>query len=222
MEAVRPERALEEARDLLVTLGRGNSTHAGRVHRTLLQLLRCEHTITQRLAAAGLRALVAVTPTAQLHDTDERGQALPMVDAAYAAAAVSLFHSFNLQVLYEATQLLSVLVTLETLEEPLLRQLVQLLRDSHDDTGGGAVPLHVQASAARSLGQLVSGLPVHKRSHHCATLGVVPWLCTLLLLDRSPESQKASVQACSCPRRQQPRPRAVTHPQRPPSAAHPA
>ena len=57
------------------------------------------------------------------------------------------------------------------------------------------MPLHVQAASARCLGQLVSGLPVAKRTHYCQSLLVVPWLCTLLLLERSPECQKAAVQA---------------------------
>lgn len=204
MEAVHPERALEEARDLLVTLGRGNPQHSITVHRALLQLLRCEQTMTQRLAAAGLRSLVAVLPTSQLGATDASGEPLPGLDAAYPAAALSLFHSFNLQVLYEATQLLAALVALPPLEEPLLRQLVALLRESAppppDGPGGDegapvAVPLHVRASAARCLGQLVSGLNVTKRSSYCASLQLVPWLCTLLLVERSPECQKASVQA---------------------------
>ena len=43
-------------------------------------------------------------------------------------AAVALFSSFNLQVQYEATQLLGVLVTVEPLEEAVLSQLVALLQ----------------------------------------------------------------------------------------------
>ena len=170
MEAVHPERHLEEARDLLVTLGRGNPAFSGRVHYGLLKLLRCEHTASQRLAAAGLRALVAAMPSAQHFDAaDAQGQVelcltltltltltlilAPTFDACQvkptltlaltstltlsptlgacqplaevenecAVAAVALFSSFNLQVQYEATQLLGVLITLERLEEPVLR-----------------------------------------------------------------------------------------------------
>ena len=195
MEAVHPERHLEEARDLLVTLGRGNPAFSGRVHHGLLKLLRCEHTVSQRLAAAGLRALVAAMPSSQhFHAVDPQGQPLADVDGECAVAAVALFGSFNLQVQYEAMQLLGVLVTLETLEEHVLKQLVApLLLDpsDHDESA----PLHVQAASARCLGQLISGLPVAKRSHYCASLMVMPWLCTLLLLERSPECQSASVQA---------------------------
>ena len=172
MEAVHPERHLEEARDLLVTLGRGNPAFSGRVHYGLLKLLRCEHTVSQRLAAAGLRALVAAMPSAQHFDAaDAQGQVelcltltltltltlalalastfdacqvkptltltltatltlsptlgacqpLAEVENECAVAAVALFSSFNLQVQYEATQLLGVLITLERLEEPVLR-----------------------------------------------------------------------------------------------------
>ena len=65
MQAVHPEHPLEGARDLLVTLGRGNPAFSGRAHHALLRLLRCEHALSQRLAAAGLRALVAAMPGSQ-------------------------------------------------------------------------------------------------------------------------------------------------------------
>ena len=53
---------------------------------------------------------------------------MPDVDGECAAAAVALFYSFNLQVQYEATQLLSALLTQDPLEEPVLKQLVALLQ----------------------------------------------------------------------------------------------
>ena len=67
-------------------------------------------------------------PALRRHATDAQGLPLPDVDGECAAAAVALFYSFNLQLQYEATQLLSALLTLEPLEEPVLKQLVALLQ----------------------------------------------------------------------------------------------
>ena len=53
----RDEQLLEDARDLLVALGRGNPTHALAVHRCVLSLLGSANTVTQRLAC-GLRTLL--------------------------------------------------------------------------------------------------------------------------------------------------------------------
>ena len=59
-----------------------------------------------------------------------------------------------------------------------------------------AQPLHMQASAARALGQLVASLPPESRERVCAELELVPWLCTLLTRETfSPECQKAAVQS---------------------------
>ena len=104
----RDEQLLEDARDLLVALGRGNPTHASAVHRCVLSLLGSANTVTQRLACAGLRTLLAVAAAQK-----EQPQ---IVDASYAEAAVALLHSFNLQVLYEASQLYQAIVAIDDVD----------------------------------------------------------------------------------------------------------
>ena len=105
-------------------------------------------------------------------------------------------NSFNLQLLYEAGQLFAVLLDIEQLEEPLLRALLKLIIDAADPRRGSAVPLHMQASAARALGQLVAALPPDRRERCTVELDLVPWLCTLLTRETfSPECQKAAVQS---------------------------
>ena len=194
MTLSKSEELLEAARDLLVTIGRGNPTFSTKVHRCLLRLLRAESPTTQRLACAGLRVLLKALPSSQLYTTDDDGRPVAVLDASYCEAAVSLLQSFNLQLLYEAGQLFSVLLSIEQLEEPLLRHLLQPLLDAADPRR--SVPLHVQASAARALGQLVASLPPARRERAAEELDVVPWLCTLLARDTySPECQKASLQA---------------------------
>ena len=116
----RDEQLLEDARDLLVALGRGNPTHASAVHRCVLSLLGSSNTVTQRLACAGLRTLLAVAAAQK-----EQPQ---IVDASYAEAAVALLNSFNLQVLYEASQLYQAIVAIDELEGPLLAQLLAKVR----------------------------------------------------------------------------------------------
>ena len=154
MMASKTEDLLEEARDLLVTLGRGNPRFAPDVHRALLRLMKSESTTAQRLACTGLRTLLKVLPSSQLYTHDEHGNPVPTVDATYCETAVSLLNSFNLQLLYEAGQLFAVLLDIELLAEPLLRCLLKLLIDAADPRR--TVPLHMQASAARALGQLVA------------------------------------------------------------------
>ena len=187
----RDEQLLEDARDLLVALGRGNPTHASAVHRCVLSLLGSANTVTQRLACAGLRTLLAVAAAQK-----EQPQ---IVDASYAEAAVALLHSFNLQVLYEASQLYQAIVAIDELEGPLLAQLLAKVRSvplrADEREGGAGAPPHAAAAAARSLGQLVSAVGAERRAALCARLQLVPWLCRLLLCDNSPECQKSAVQA---------------------------
>ena len=187
----RDEQLLEDARDLLVALGRGNPTHASAVHRCVLSLLGSSNTVTQRLACAGLRTLLAVAAAQK-----EQPQ---IVDASYAEAAVALLHSFNLQVLYEASQLYQAIVAIDELEGPLLAQLLAKVRSvplrADEREGGAGAPPHAAAAAARSLGQLVSAVGAERRAALCARLQLVPWLCRLLLCDNSPECQKSAVQA---------------------------
>ncbi len=194
MGACKSEELLEDARDLLVTIGRGNPRFSTEVHRALLRLLRSESAHAQRLSCAGLRTLLKVLPTSQLYCKDAHGQPQPVLHEGYCEAAVSLLNSFNLQLLYEAGQLFSVLLATEQLEEPLLRHLLNVLVDATDPRR--APPLHMQASAARALGQLVASLPAEHRERSCVELELVPWLCTLLTRETfSPECQKAAVQA---------------------------
>ena len=194
MRASKSEALLEDARDLLVTIGRGNPRFSTEVHRALLRLLRIESAHAQRLACAGLRTLLKVLPTSQLYRKDEEGHPQPVLHEGYCEAAVGLLNSFNLQLLYEAGQLFSVLLATEQLEEPLLRHLIHVLIDAADPRR--APPLHMQASAARALGQLVASLPTEHRERACLELELVPWLCTLLSRETfSPECQKAAVQA---------------------------
>jgi len=195
MAASKSDDLLEEARDLLVTVGRGNPRFSTDVHRALLRLLKSEATSTQRLACTGLRTLLKVLPPSQLYvRDDETGEMRPTLDASYCEAAVALLNSFNLQLLYEAGQLFSVLLATEQLEEPLLRNLLKLLMDAADPRK--TVALHMQASGARALGQLVASLPADRRERHCVELDLVPWLCTLLTRETySPECQKAAVQS---------------------------
>ncbi len=194
MRASKSEELLEEARDLLVAIGRGNPRFSSKVHGTLLELLSSESPTTQRLACAGLRALLMALPSSQLYTKGEDGVPKPVLTAEYCRAAVSLLGSFNLQLLYEAGLLFTVLLSIEQLEEPLLRCLLQLLIDAVDPRK--TVPLHEQASAARSLGQLVASLPAEKRDRYTDELELVPWLCTLLVRDSySPECQKGAVQS---------------------------
>ena len=81
MLASKSEDLLEEARDLLVTIGRGNPRFATDVHRSLLRLLKSESNTCQRLACAGLRLLLKVLPSSQLYTTDpETGQPVPALD----------------------------------------------------------------------------------------------------------------------------------------------
>ena len=187
----RDEQLLEDARDLLVALGRGNPTHASAVHRCVLSLLGSANTVTQRLACAGLRTLLAVAAAQK-----EQPQ---IVDASYAEAAVALLNSFNLQVLYEASQLYQAIVAIDELEGPLLAQLLAKVRSvplrADEREGGAGAPPHAAAAAARSLGQLVSAVGAERRAALCARLQLVPWLCRLLLCDNSPECQKSAVQA---------------------------
>ena len=187
----RDEQLLEDARDLLVALGRGNPTHASAVHRCVLSLLGSSNTVTQRLACAGLRTLLAVAAAQK-----EQPQ---IVDASYAEAAVALLNSFNLQVLYEASQLYQAIVAIDELEGPLLAQLLAKVRSvplrADEREGGAGAPPHAAAAAARSLGQLVSAVGAERRAALCARLQLVPWLCRLLLCDNSPECQKSAVQA---------------------------
>jgi len=188
------EELVEDARDLLVTIGRGNPRFSTDVHRALLRLLRSESATSQRLACAGLRTLLKVLPSSQLYTKDENGNPQPVLHAGYCEAAVSLLSSFNLQLLYEAGQLFSVLLATEQLEEPLLRNLLKLIVDAADPKR--TVPFHMQASAARALGQLVASMPPEKRERSCKELELVPWLCTLLTRETySPECQKAAVQS---------------------------
>ena len=183
MRASKSEALLEDARDLLVTIGRGNPRFSTEVHRALLRLLRIESAHAQRLACAGLRTLLKVLPTSQLYRKDEEGHPQPVLHEGYCEAAVGLLNSFNLQLLYEAGQLFSV-----------LRHLIHVLIDATDPKR--APPLHMQASAARALGQLVASLPTEHRERACLELELVPWLCTLLSRETfSPECQKAAVQA---------------------------
>lgn len=194
MMASKTEDLLEEARDLLVTLGRGNPRFAPDVHRALLRLMKSESTTAQRLACTGLRTLLKVLPSSQLYTHDEHGNPVPTVDATYCETAVSLLNSFNLQLLYEAGQLFAVLLDIELLAEPLLRCLLKLLIDAADPRR--TVPLHMQASAARALGQLVASRTPEERERCVVELDLVPWLCTLLTRDTySPECQKAAVQS---------------------------
>ena len=197
MLASKSEDLLEEARDLLVTIGRGNPRFATDVHRSLLRLLKSESNTCQRLACAGLRLLLKVLPSSQLYTTDpETGQPVPALDGSYCEAAVSLLSSFNLQLLYEAGQLFSVLLAIEQLEEPLLRNLLKLLIDAADPKRTAPLHMHMQASAARALGQLVASLPQDRRERVVLELDLVPWLCTLLTRESySPECQKAAVQS---------------------------
>lgn len=105
MAASKSDDLLEEARDLLVTVGRGNPRFSTDVHRALLRLLKSEATSTQRLACTGLRTLLKVLPPSQLYvRDDETGEMRPTLDASYCEAAVALLNSFNLQLLYEAGQ----------------------------------------------------------------------------------------------------------------------
>ena len=178
----------------MVVVGRGNPRFSTDVHRALLRLLKSESTVTQRLACTGLRTLLTVLPSSQLYTKDEQGVPRPTLDASYCEAAVSLLNSFNLQLLYEAGQLFTVLLAIELLEEPLLRNLLKLLVDAADPRR--TVPLHMQASGARALGQLVASLPSDRRERVCVELDLVPWLCTLLTRETySPECQKAAVQS---------------------------
>ena len=148
----------------------------------------------QRLSCAGLRMLLKALPSSQLYTKDENGNPQPVLHAGYCEAAVSLLNSFNLQLLYEAGQLFTVLLATEQLEEPLLRNLLKLIIDAADTKR--SVALHVQASAARALGQLVASLPPEKRERNCMELDIIPWLCTLLTRETySPECQKAAVQS---------------------------
>jgi len=199
MRSSKSEDQLEEARELLVTLGRGNPAFSTHVHKALLRLLKSESSVTQRLACSGLRTLLGLLPTSQLYVTDEAGNSVPVVDSSYCEAAVGLLSSFNLQLLYEANELFTVLISMEQLEESLLEELVKQLVEAADDAqpGGKQVPLHMQASAARALGQLLSGIAADKREQYTSQLQIVPWLCTLLARSQtpSPECEKAAVQA---------------------------
>lgn len=194
MSNSKSEELLETARDLLVTVGRGNPRFSSQVHRCLLRLLRSESPTAQRLACAGLRVLLKALPASQLYTVDADGRPVAVLDASYCEAAVALLRSFNLPLLYEAGQLFSVLLAIEQLEEPLLRHLLQPVVDAADSRK--SVPLHVQASAGRALGQLVASLPPERRDRLVDELDVVPWLCTLLARETySPECQKAALQA---------------------------
>ena len=144
--ASKSEELVEDARDLLVTIGRGNPRFSTDVHRALLRLLRSESATSQRLACAGLRTLLKVLPSSQLYTKDENGNPQPVLHAGYCEAAVSLLSSFNLQLLYEAGQLFSVLLATEQLEEPLLRNLLKLIVDAADPKR--TVPFHMQVCAA--------------------------------------------------------------------------
>ena len=194
MATSKSEELLEEARDLLVTVGRGNPRFSSDVHRALLRLLKSETTTAQRLACTGLRTLLKVLPASQLYTNDEHGNAVAVLDASYCEAAVSLLNSFNLQLLYEAGQLFAVLLEIDQLVDPLLRALLKPIIDAADPRR--TVPLHMQASAARALGQLVASLPPERREQCTIDIDLVPWLCTLLARDTfSPECQKAAVQS---------------------------
>ena len=125
-----------------------------------------ESVTVQRLSCAGLRTLLKVLPSSQLYIRGPDGKPQPVLHAGYCEAAVSLLHSFNLQLLYEAGQLFSVLLATEQLEEPLLRNLRALVVDAVDPRR--TVPLHVQASAVRVHGHghaQASAVRVHGHGH---------------------------------------------------------
>jgi hypothetical protein len=194
MQACKAEDLLDAARELLVSVGRGNPRFSTHVHGALLRLLGCESATVQRLACAGLRALLRALPSSQLYATDAHGAQRPVLHAGYCDAAVALLASFNLQLLYEAGQLFTTLLGIEQLEAPLLRRLRGVLLDAADPKR--TVPLHMQASAARALGQLAASLPADRRERLCTELEVVHWVCTLLGRETySPECQKAAAQA---------------------------
>ncbi|KAL1525361.1 hypothetical protein AB1Y20_020221 [Prymnesium parvum] len=65
MRLTMSEPELEQARDLLVLLGRGNPSFSTAVHRALLRLLRCDSGVAQRMACEGVRALVSALPSSQ-------------------------------------------------------------------------------------------------------------------------------------------------------------
>ncbi|KAL3907130.1 MAG: hypothetical protein SGPRY_010290, partial [Prymnesium sp.] len=171
MRASISEEQLAQVREMLTVIGRSNPAFVTLVLRAFLRLLSSDSSLIQLMACQGLTSVLAEIPSSQRHYTDDEGRQLPVVDEEFCRAAVAMLSSFNLQMLYEANRLFAVLISIE------------------------AVPLHMRASAARALGQLISAMPSAKRDKHASKLHVVPYLCALLLhSDQSLECEKAAVQ----------------------------
>jgi len=203
MTSMAYEDLVRDSSELLASLCRSNPRYAAQAHLTLLSLLASDLPTTQRYAAASLRSLLSQhAAAAAVALPDAAGCASPSPPQpstvlepgdAHIDAAIRLLNTANLQVQYEAEQLLNAIFAWPMLQLTLLSKLVEVVADLSEKEMA-QVPPRTRSIAAHLLAQLLTALPTEARSSYSELLDVVPWLCFLLLSEKI-ECQRSAIQA---------------------------
>jgi len=157
MIASKDETLQEEARILLLNLGRGNPRFQVHVAESVLSLLGCGNPVAQRMGAQSTRQYMQTLP--------------PGFD--YVTSCIPMLQSSDLQVQYEASELMRALSKYAYLHEAIVENLVAVLASEippKDDTvdtevektqsnSPHRVMLRCQGSACKVLGMLSSSHP---------------------------------------------------------------
>eukprot|EP00657_Telonema_sp_P-1_P007150 TRINITY_DN26816_c0_g1_i1.p1 TRINITY_DN26816_c0_g1~~TRINITY_DN26816_c0_g1_i1.p1 ORF type:complete len:295 (-),score=55.95 TRINITY_DN26816_c0_g1_i1:112-996(-) len=156
MIASKDEALQEEARILLLNLGRGNPRFQVHVAESVLSLLSCSNSVAQRMGAQSTRQYMQTLP--------------PGFD--YVTSSIPMLESSDLQVQYEASELIRALSKYAYLHEAIVDNLVQVLEKPIPTKGDGANPkedkevehqgrvvLRQYGAACKVLGMLASSHP---------------------------------------------------------------
>lgn len=157
MISSKDETLQEEARILLLNLGRGNPRFQVHVAESVLSLLGCDNPVAQRMGAQSTRQYMQTLP--------------PGFD--YVSSCIPMLKSGDLQVQYEASELMRALSKYAYLHEAIVDQLVQVLsepvppknaeeaaeRDKTTDNSEHRSVLRQHGSACKIFGMLSSSHP---------------------------------------------------------------